>query len=184
MSWQDEENKLPLDEQIELMAQDMDRLMTENERYKKVLNNNILELSARMNEMKEVSEKAIHKIEKLENERREAEKWLDRQEDRIIAVHDHLKKTIEEQEQKKFIAKATLQILFYVALVVILFKALTTSLWEVTGFKLLYNLLSGTGIKYLDIGVVFLYIVLLCLALWEIIRLLHYTVSEAYKKGR
>lgn len=29
MSWQDEENKLLLDEQIELMAQDIDRLMTE-----------------------------------------------------------------------------------------------------------------------------------------------------------
>ncbi|EHG5971897.1 hypothetical protein J5K71_002756, partial [Enterococcus faecalis] len=98
MSWQDEESKLPLDEQIELMAQDMDRLMTENERYKKVLNNNILELSERMNEMKEVSEKAIHELEKVENERREAEKWLDRQENRIIAMHDNLKKTLEERE--------------------------------------------------------------------------------------
>lgn len=184
MSWQDEENKLPLDEQIELMAQDIDRLMTENERFKRVLNNNILDLSERMNEMQKVSEKAIHELEKVENERREAEKWLDRQENRIIAVHNHLKKTIEEQEQKKFIAKATLQILFYVALVVILFKALTTSLWEITGFETLYNLISSTEIKYLDIGVVVLYIVLLCLALWELIRLLHYTVSEAYKKGR
>ncbi|HBC4826563.1 TPA: hypothetical protein KET05_002978 [Enterococcus faecalis] len=184
MSWQDEKYKLPLDEQVELIAQDIDRLMTENERYKRVLNDNILELNNRMTEMKEVSEKAITELEKLENERRSAESWLDRQEDRIIDVHNNLKKTIEEQEQKKVIAKTTLQLLFYVALVVVLFKALTTSLWEVTGFNLLYDMLASFEMKYVQIGVVVLYIVLVCTALWLIIRLVHFTIHKAYNKGR
>ncbi|HDT7978320.1 TPA: hypothetical protein RHK09_002833 [Enterococcus faecalis] len=169
MSWQDEENKLPLDEQIELMAQDMDRLMTENERFKRVLNNNILDLDERMNEMQKVSEKAIHELEKVEKERREAEKWLDRQEDRIITMHDHMKKTLEEREQKKFLVKFALDLILYIGAIVVLYKALTTSLWETLQLNKLYEHFQGQDM--LQLILIGLYVLItLGLLIWLVTR--------------
>ncbi|MGH2162155.1 hypothetical protein, partial [Enterococcus faecalis] len=71
------------------------------------------------------------------------EKWLDRQENQIIAMHDNLKKTLEEREQKKFFVKFALDLILYIGAIVVLYKALTTSLWETLQLNKLYEHFQG-----------------------------------------
>ena len=133
MSWQDtQEETKTLTEQFELLQQDMDRLMlAQSQLYENIEKNT--------NTLIQETRKAQHNFAVLDNKRDEEIEWIKEQKAVVSDLTAGLEKILKEREKKTVLVKKWLEIAFYVVLMVVLYQALTTSLWHTLGFETLYH---------------------------------------------
>lgn len=162
MSWQDtQEETKTLTEQFELLQQDMDRLMlAQSQLYENIeKNTDIL--------IKETRQ--AQKYFKILDDKRDQEmQWIKVQEKVISALTSNLEQTFKEREKKMILVKKLLELAFYGVIVVIIYQALTTSLWHALGFQELYKQVQQ--FKYVGLVVTVIYILLNILALVWLVK--------------
>ena len=158
MSWQDtQEETKTLTEQFELVQQDKDRLMLAQSQ----LYENIVQLT-------QETRNAQHNFAVLDNKRDEELEWIKDQKKVISSLTVELEKTFKEREKKTVLVKKWLELAFYGLLVVIMYQALTTSLWHTLGFQELYKQVQQ--FKYGGLVVTVVYILLNILALVWLVK--------------
>lgn len=154
MSWQDkQENEQTASKQFELLQEDMDRLMVaQNQLYKEIQDNTrklTKETHDTRNDLRYFSQEHKKEID-----------WINEQKSIISELQKDLTKTIKDRETKTVIVKKWVELAFFVVIVVILYQALTTSLWQTLGFKELYRLLLHTYPNFGGYVVLTVYIIL------------------------
>lgn len=162
MSWQDtQEKEKTLNEQFELLQQDMDRLMlAQSQLYENIEKNTKI--------LTQETRKAQHNFAVLDNKRDEELEWIKDQKKVISSLTSELEKTFKEREKKTVLVKKWLELAFYGLLVVIIYQALTTSLWHTLGFQELYKQVQQ--FKYGGLIVTAVYILLNILSLVWLVK--------------
>lgn len=142
MSWQEtQEKEKTLNEQFELLQQDMDRLMlAQSQLYENIEKNTNV----------------------LTQETRKAQQAV------VSALTAELEKTFKEREKKTVLVKKWLELAFYGVLAIIIYQALTTSLWQTLGFQELYKQVHQ--FKYGGLVVTVVYTLLNILALVWLVK--------------
>lgn len=140
MSWQEkQETDQDICEQFELLEQDMDRLMLAQSRLYDKIEHNTKQLTEQTNT-------TIAMLRDVDARRVEECKWLNAQKKMIAQLQQDLEETFKKREQATVIVKKWLELGFMVIIAVLLYKALSTSLWQTLGFKALYE--QVTQYKY------------------------------------
>lgn len=146
-----DDSKLLTDSQkIELIAQTVDQLATEND----LLN---FDMRENLQSSQDLNKLISQKLSQL---------------DQKCQTLDQNSKQYEQQVLNlvkwKTLAKHGLELLFYVVVIGLLYKSLTTSLWQVLGFKALYEQVQQ--FKYGGLIVTAVYILLNILALVWLVK--------------
>lgn len=162
MSWQDtQEETKTLTEQFELLQQDIDRLMlAQSQLYENIENNTEV--------LTQETRQAQKYFKRLDDKRDNEMEWIKGQKLAISALSAELEKTFKEREKKTVLVKKWLELAFYGLLVVIIYQALTTSLWHTLGFQELYKRVQQ--FKYGGLIVIAGYILLNILALVWLVK--------------
>ncbi|HAP3468071.1 hypothetical protein ACK4CS_18470 [Enterococcus gallinarum] len=131
MSWEEETKPLSQEEQLELIAQAIDKFA--------------LDYEAQQAEVTQARKKLTKTIEQLNTLERQHEakiaydkQWLDEQKAQVETLQNELRQCIQETEKHTLRIKKWLEIGLYGVLMVVLYQALTTSLWHTLGFETLY----------------------------------------------
>ena len=140
-----------INEQFELLQEDMDRLMQAQSQ----LYSNIEEKTDKLSKQ---TYQATQMFEDLTKERMREIEWIDNQKKVIVELMKQLETTFKEREKKTVLVKKWLDFALYGVLVVVLFQALSTSLWDTLGFSKLYSLVHAY--KYGGLIVTVIYIAL------------------------
>lgn len=138
-------NELLTDNQkIELIAQTVDQLATEND---------LLNFDMREN------------LQNSQDLQKESYKMLNQLSQRISILDQNYEKKVLSVVRWQTLAKHCLELLLYLGAIIVLVHALTTSLWETIGVKALYELFNGQ--KDIQIGIIIAYILfVLSLLVW------------------
>lgn len=161
MSWEEETRPLSSEEQIELIAQAIDEFRIDYEEKQNELQQ---ERQAFTKTVQAFNQQSQRQQSKQENEIH----WIEEQKNSIQSLNYELSNTFKEREKKTVLVKKWLELAFYGVLVVIIYQALTTSLWHTLGFQELYKQVQQ--FKYGGLVVTVVYILLNILALVWLVK--------------
>lgn len=161
MSWEEETRPLSSEEQIELIAQAIDEFRIDYEEKQNELQQ---ERQAFTKTVQAFNQQSQEQQNKQANEIR----WIEEQKNSIQSLNHELSNTFKEREKKTVLVKKWLELAFYGVIVVIIYQAITTSLWHTLGFQELYKQVQQ--FKYGGLIVTGVYILLNILALLWLVK--------------